>query len=113
MTNTDKDALIFYDPKYEDFILFLYIKLTKDQLKKTLPISYIENLNMEYLTAAFINGSDYLAQDNYSNISKSINNNNMISIITNNYDFISEIYPNLDEKTYNNYLSFSNDQFKI
>ena len=113
MTNTDKDALIFYDHKYEDFILFLYIKLTKDQLKKTLPISYIENLNMEYLTAAFINGSDYLAQDNYSNISKSINNNNMISIITNNYDFISEIYPNFDEKTYNNYLSFSNDQLKI
>lgn len=113
MTNTDKDVFIYYDSNYQDFILFLFIKLNQDQLKKALPISYTENPDMEYLTAAFVNGSDYLAQNNYCNISKFIKHNNMISIFTNNYDFVSKIYPNLDEKTYHNYLSFSNEQLKI
>lgn len=29
MINIDKDALIFYDSKYKNFILYLYIKLNK------------------------------------------------------------------------------------
>lgn len=37
----------------------------------------------------------------------------MISIFKNNYDFIKQIYPNFDEKTYNTYLYFSKEQFKI
>ena len=113
MINIDKDALIFYDSKYQNFILYLYIKLNKNQLKKALPISYLENSYLGYLTAIFVNGSDYLSQDNYYNISEYIKHNNMISIFKNNYNFIKQIYPNFDKKTYNTYLYFSKEQFKI
>lgn len=106
----DKGAYIYYNSIYNCNSLFLYIKLTKEELKNALPISYKEDSNNEYLGVIFINGRDYLGQNNYENISQFIENNKMIDIFSTCYTDCSYILKNLTEEEYNDFLNFSKNQ---
>ena len=110
----DKGSYV-YEDNDTDIILFIYIKLSKDKLKRALPLSYNENTigDCNYLLACFKNGFDYLSCGTYETILEMITKHNMVDIINNDYISISKYYKNLTINDYNHYLSFATKQLKI
>jgi hypothetical protein len=95
----------------DDLDLLLYMKLTDEELKRALPISYNPNLiNSNYLAAIFHNGYDHLAQYSFETIKRIISEENMKSIIDNDYITIQSYFNKLSYETYIHYKEFANKQ---
>ncbi len=115
MNNIDQDkgAYVYYDNKFKTNVLFLYIKLQPSELERALPISYVEDKHNNYFNALFVNGKDYIGQNNYENIVESINNENMVNILTKEYDEVVTELKELKVSEFNNYVSFAKEQLKF
>ena len=106
----NKGAYIYYDNTDKTNILFLYMKLSQDELERALPLSYVESDDNTYLCVSFVNGKDYLGQSNYKDISQNIATLNMVNILTNDYNTVNETLQNLDISEFNSFVSFSKKQ---
>ena len=103
----EKGAYIF---KNEDNYIYLYIykKLENKNLSEALPISYNKNPELNYLVAIFDqDGRDFLSQANYKSIEENISQLNMIDLINNSYQELTNIFENLTEDEYKYKLDFA------
>ena len=96
-----------------DIILFIFKSLSPENLKKSLPISYINDSNKKYLTALFdSNNTDYIGQSSYLNIKKNIQKLNAHNLNNNTDMYFLNLYPNLTQTRLNWFREFSQDQLK-
>ena len=109
----NKGAYIYFDNTSKTNVLFLYMKLSKQDLANALPISYKEDDKNTYLGALFINGQDYVGQTNHIDIIDNINTNNMTNILINNYNTVHDKLKNLDKLEFNNFVSFAKKQLHM
>ena len=105
----DKNGYIFED-KDKQIYIFIYIKLSRKELAKALPLSHPCELDKDYLCGTFINGVDYLGSANLPDIKETIKNNKMKNILTTPY---SEITFNITEEEYNSNIKFVKYQLDI
>lgn len=114
MNNIDqnKGAYIYYNNKDKVNVLFIYIKLSPDELERALPLSYVADQHNTYLNALFVNGTDYIGQNNYENIVERINNDKMINILTREYSEVVSELKDLKVSDFNDYVSFAREQLE-
>ena len=93
-------------------ILFLYIKMGPDKLKKVLPLSYDKFTmgHQDYFIVFFKKGVDYLGCASYSEIQQIIQDNNAIDIINNDYINVNNKI-NIQFKEFQRLVNFSRAQF--
>lgn len=130
--NNEKGAYMYYDDNVDNddnnddnenengktHVLYLYLKLTKPELKRALPLSYVDpgedsQNSKNYLNAIFVNGRDYLGQTSLEEVITNIKDKNMVNIITNDYEKVSLKLPNLTQQDFNNQVHFSQEQLEI
>ena len=115
MINKQKGAYMFYDKKTDSNILYLYMKLSKEQLQKALVWDYCLNpagTNL-YLNAFFVKGMDYLGQSTYEEVVKKIESNGMVDILNSTYTTVVNKTRHLSLEEFNNQLHFSREQLDI
>ena len=106
--DTTKGAYIYKDQD-NNTILFIYMKLTPQELKKSLPMSNPLELSKSYLIASFIDGQDYIGSINKPELELHIKQNKMINIITNTTNTNS----NIPKEQYNSLRQFAISQLKL
>ena len=94
-------------------LLFVYMKLSKLELKRALPMSYDDNKRSEYLGAIFENGMDFVAPHTKESIQNLLNERENINLLDNNYETCLKTFPSLTEKQYTSQLEFSKTQLNI
>lgn len=94
-------------------LLFVYMKLSKLELKKALPLSYDDNKHSEYLGAVFENGMDFVAPHTKESIQNILNERENINLLDNNYETCLKTFPTLKETQYTSQLEFSKTQLNI
>ena len=104
--------LITDNENTEKNVLFLYKKLSKQQLKNA--VSSFDNKSYDngavYLGAVFKDGLDYIGQDDFNNIDKLIKSNGGVDLLNTDYSICKNIFPNLTKKQYDSELIFSRKQ---
>ena len=105
----DKNGYIFED-KYGQINIFIYIKLTREELAKAMPLSDPSELEKDYLCATFINGIDYIGSSNYPEIETIIKTNKMKNILTTSF---KDITFNISESEYKSNIEFVKRQLDI
>ncbi len=124
--NNEKGAYMYYDDgdnnenneNGKTHVLYLYLKLTKSELKRALPLSYVDpgedsQNSKNYFNAIFVNGRDYLGQTTLKEVITNIKDKNMVNILTNDYEKVSLKLPNLTQEYFNNQVHFSQEQLEI
>ena len=72
----------FYEEQDGQICIFIYIKLSRVELAKALPMSEPSELEKDYLVATFINGTDYIGSANLPEIKQRIIYHNMTQLNT-------------------------------
>ena len=111
---SDKGAYIFLSETDNSIDLFIYKKLSTEDLKKALPLNLktIEN-DHDCILAIFHNGYDYLGSGNIKNIPLFIKEKNMINLLTHTYDEIKNSgFKTLKNDKYYSILNFAKSQIK-
>ncbi len=95
-------------------VLYLYMKLSKEQLQRALVWDYHLNDTESnlYLNAFFVNGVDYLGQSTYQEVVDKINSNDMVDILNNTYATVVHKTKNLSAEEFNSNLHFSREQLR-
>jgi len=109
--NTYSNGFIFLNNnKIYDY---LYLKLSPEKLKKALIISYKSDATKPYLTVVFDDGRDYLGQSSYEDIKKIVKKMNMVSLIDNDYEYVKEKIPDLNQEEYESKKNFFMSQLDV
>jgi hypothetical protein len=110
----DKGAYLYMDKNSEKY-LYIFMKMSQEELKEALPISYDDVVMKDctHLVVTFHEGSDYLGAASADDITLVIIQYNMINILENNYEKVKERFPSFTEEYYNDRVSFSKNQLKI
>lgn len=112
----EKGAYIFInsDNKID---LFIFMKVSKEQLKTALPINFDRGEileNHDTLQVIFNNGADYLGSTNSEEVPKIIDNLNAVDLLNNNFSQLkNKGFITLTEREYNNMINFSKRQLQI
>jgi len=113
-----RDAYLFMNDQKETLV-FVYIKMTKEQLQQSLKDTYIDYNNNDevhkkknYL-CVFIdkNDCDYLAQNSQENIEKVIIDAKMVNLFTNSYNEIKNTFLDYTEEQFESNKKFVLEQF--
>lgn len=111
-----KGAYIFNNKQSKSIDLFLFIKCSSDDLKKSLPLSYNE-LTMKThncLVVIINNGVDYLGSGCLDDVPNLILEKNMVNLLNNSYEFLNTNgFKYLTLENYNNMINFAKKQLKI
>jgi hypothetical protein len=111
--SVDRDAMIYQDTD-GDIILVLYIKLSASKLKQALPLGYDPTkLDHNYLIVWFKQGMDYIGQSSWEEINKTIDERNMLSLLSCGYDTLHELYSDLSQDTHAELLALATKQLAI
>lgn len=112
----EKGAYIYYDSN-NNLDLFLFMKCTRDELQRSLPINYRNGEILDThnsLQAIFHNGMDYLGSGELKNIPKIIVELNAVDLLNNSFDNLHKLgFLSLKKQEYNNMINFSKNQLKI
>ena len=113
-----RDAYLFMNDKKETLV-FVYIKMTKEQLQQSLKDTYIDYNNNDevhkkknYL-CVFIdkNGTDYLSQNTEENIKNIIKDAKMMNLFNNNYEELKKVFLDYTEEKFEEQKKFVLEQF--
>lgn len=111
-----KGAFIALSENKDSIELFIFMKLTQDQLLEALPVLNKEEVkNHNMLCCIFANGQDYLGSGTEEDVKNIINKQGMemIDLLNNNFETITKSLPLLDKKVYYSLLNFSKKQLNI
>jgi len=108
-----KGAYLYYDTDSQANVLYLYMKLSNEELKRALPLRYVEDPSNTYLNAFFVNGRDYIGQTNSESILQIINEKRMMNILTHDYSTVRESVNNLIPSEFYYYVSFAQEQLDL
>ena len=106
-----RDAYLFMNDKKET-LLFVYLKMSKEQLQISLPISYKIDEKKNYL-CVFIdkNGHDYLSQNTEENIKNIIKDAKMLNLFNNKYEELKKVFLDYTEEQFDDHKKFVLEQF--
>lgn len=106
-----RDAYLFMNDEKET-LLFVYLKMSKEQLQISLPISYEIDEKKNYL-CVFIdkNGCDYLSQNTEENIINVIKDAKMMSLFNHKYDELKKVFLDYTEEKFEEHKKFVLEQF--
>jgi hypothetical protein len=114
--NINKGIYLVRDNSDNSILLFIYAKLNKTQLAKSLPISFdsdkYDNTNSNYISAVFKNGQDFIGQTNWEETKKFIKGNTNIDLLNNDFQACQNIFPELTLDNYNNQFDFAQTQIE-
>lgn len=107
--NSEKGAYIYRDID-NDIILFIYLKMTKEELKKALPQTYNEKTAGEenYLIANFKGKQNYMGCGTLENIKRFMDDTDVYNIIESDFEETKKVFNDLTEKQYKNLTAFIN-----
>ena len=113
--NNNQGGYIYYCLENKSINLFIYKKLTRENLARALPLEpfhkFYEN---EYLSAIFQDGTDYVGCTNFDDIKKVINEFNMFNLIDLSFENLKKNITNqngiLTKEIYDQYKEFALDQ---
>lgn len=110
MTIQNKDAYVFENDR--EILLFLYMKLEPRDLQNALPISYVHDKDMCYLTCILdSDGRDYIGQKSLKDIQKMIQNDNEFMNINHDYETIKSSFPTITYELLDKYKCFADKHF--
>lgn len=113
----NKGAFIALSDTKDSIELFVFMKLSQEQLMQALPgLNREEIKNHNMLCCVFANGQDYLGSGTEDDVKKIIYKPGMemIDLLNNNFDSIKKKgLPLLDEKVYQSLLNFAKKQLSI
>ena len=72
----DASGAYLYRDDENGIVLIIYMKLSKDELTKALPLSDIKAED-NYLLASFVNGQDYLEPCTFNHVKNYMNQNSL------------------------------------
>ena len=104
----NKKGAYIYNDIDNEIILFMYLKTTKEQLKKILGSSFNDIGESNYLIANFKGGQNYMGCGSLENIKRFMNDTVMSNIIDNSYDENKKIFSNLTEEQFKSLTEFAN-----
>jgi len=106
-----RDAYLFMNDEKET-LLFVYLKMSKEQLQISLPINYEIDEKKNYL-CVFIdkNGTDYLSQNTEENIKNIIKDAKMMNLFNNNYEKLKKVFLDYTEEKFEEQKKFVLEQF--
>ena len=113
-----RDAYLFMNDQKETLV-FVYIKMTKEQLQQSLKNTYIDYNNNDevhkkknYL-CVFIdkNGHNYLSQNTEENIKNIIKDAKMLNLFNNKYEELKKVFLDYTEDTFEEHKKFVLEQF--
>jgi hypothetical protein len=96
----------------KETLLFVYLKMSKEQLQISLPINYEIDEKKNYL-CVFINknGRDYLSQNTEENIKNIIKDAKMMNLFNNNYEKLKKVFLYYTEEKFEEHKKFVLEQF--
>ena len=68
------------------------MKLSPEKLKKALPLSYENNTEKSYLTAAFATVEIIWGNQVFQRVEAAIQKMDMVSVLDNDYDYVKNLY---------------------
>lgn len=109
LISKEKGAYIFQDKEKRVFN-FLYFKLDQEEMRKALPITYDNDENRNYLLVTFDpDGRDYLGQQSWERVQEIISNNDMINLISTQWEELPEEFK-IEKQEYLNMVSLAQEQ---
>ena len=106
---TEKGAFIFGD-NVDTIHMCIYVRLTPQEMRRALPISYKKDDSDNFLLAIFDPlGRDFLSQVNYFDIIDSINYHKMTNLLTTDFTTLQKKY-GISRESYENYYDFARQQ---
>ena len=113
---SNRGAYLLLDNTDSTLILFIYIKLSKNELISANPgfdIDTYHTENRHYLSAFFKNGTDYIGASTSQEINNLISKKNSINLLTNTYQSCYEVFNQLTKEEYDRLTSFANEQLNV
>ena len=101
----DSGAYVYRDSEENEICLFLFQKLTKNQMDVALPVQDSNVSEGDYFVGIFRNGNDYLGKTVYSGIEMLMNDEDMYDLQS-SYDDICKHVSDFSEEEYNKYKDF-------
>tara|TARA_B100000579_G_scaffold96806_1_gene76754 strand:- start:11914 stop:12324 length:411 start_codon:yes stop_codon:yes gene_type:complete len=98
---------VFRDTEENETCLFIFKKLTKEQMDIALPTESGESPQSNYFIGMFRKGCDYLGKTEYSGIERIMTEEKMYNL-EDSYEKISKNFDHFSEEEYTKYKDFSN-----
>jgi len=101
----DSGSYVYKDSEDDAICLFMFKKLTEEQMKFALPAEESANTKGDYFIAVIRNGLDYIGKSEYNGISRLLNDQNTCDLFS-PYKKICNIIPNFTEEEHSKYKKF-------
>lgn len=101
----DRGAYLFNDSEDEHICIFLFCKMSDEEIKKFLPDSYSTSVG-DYYIAMYKDNNNYLGRSFYDGITSLMKDEDMLDLNNLKFEDLPERFSDLSKEDFANYLKF-------